>query len=79
MAPVLVTAALLVAALVLCVLATMLLFYAVSYWNSWFAGFLYMDRQELFPVTVFLRNLIAGRDWARVDFNIGKLIEPAGD
>ena len=42
------------------VLATMLLFYAVSYWNSWFAGFLYMDRQELFPVTVYLRNLIAG-------------------
>ncbi|WP_231954435.1 carbohydrate ABC transporter permease [Actinoplanes derwentensis] len=42
------------------VLATMLLFYAVSFWNSWFSGFLYMDRQELFPVTVYLRNLIAG-------------------
>ncbi|MFC4070609.1 carbohydrate ABC transporter permease [Actinoplanes subglobosus] len=42
------------------VLATMTLFYAVSFWNSWFAGFLYMDRQELFPVTVYLRNLIAG-------------------
>ena len=42
------------------VLATMLLFYAVSFWNSWFAGFLYMDRQDLFPVTVYLRNLIAG-------------------
>jgi putative aldouronate transport system permease protein len=42
------------------VLATMLLFYAVTFWNSWFPGFLYMDRQELFPVTVYLRNLIAG-------------------
>jgi putative aldouronate transport system permease protein len=42
------------------VLATMLLFYAVAFWNSWFPGFLYMDRQELFPVTVYLRNLIAG-------------------
>jgi len=42
------------------VLATMLLFYTVTFWNSWFPGFLYMDRQELFPVTVFLRNLIAG-------------------
>jgi putative aldouronate transport system permease protein len=42
------------------VLATMLLFYAVSFWNSWFAGFLYMDRQDLFPVTVYLRNLISG-------------------
>lgn len=42
------------------VLATMVLFYAVMFWNSWFAGFLYMDRAELFPVTVYLRNLIAG-------------------
>ena len=42
------------------VIATMLLFYAVSFWNSWFAGFLYLDRQDLFPVTVYLRNLIAG-------------------
>ena len=42
------------------VLATMILFYAVSFWNSWFSAFLYMDRSSLFPVTVYLRNLIAG-------------------
>jgi putative aldouronate transport system permease protein len=42
------------------VLATMILFYAVSFWNSWFSAFLYMDRENLFPVTVYLRNLIAG-------------------
>jgi putative aldouronate transport system permease protein len=42
------------------VLATMVLFYAVSFWNSWFSAFLYMDRSDLFPVTVYLRNLIAG-------------------
>ncbi|MEU8261947.1 carbohydrate ABC transporter permease [Micromonospora sp. NPDC048999] len=42
------------------VVATMVLFYAVSFWNSWFAAFLYMDRMDLFPVTVYLRNLIAG-------------------
>ncbi|WP_232072056.1 carbohydrate ABC transporter permease [Phytohabitans flavus] len=42
------------------IVATMVLFYAVSFWNSWFAAFLYMDKQELFPVTVYLRNLIAG-------------------
>jgi len=42
------------------VLATMVLFYAVSFWNSWFTAFLYMDKSELFPVTVYLRNLIAG-------------------
>ena len=42
------------------VLATMVLFYAVGFWNSWFQAFLYMDRAELYPVTVYLRNLIAG-------------------
>ena len=42
------------------VLATMVLFYAVAFWNSWFSAFLYMDRSELFPVTIYLRNLIAG-------------------
>ncbi|PZM98236.1 MAG: sugar ABC transporter permease [Actinobacteria bacterium] len=42
------------------IIATMVLFYAVSFWNSWFSAFLYMDRLDLFPVTVYLRNLIAG-------------------
>jgi putative aldouronate transport system permease protein len=42
------------------VVATMVLFYAVSFWNSWFSAFLYMDRQDLWPVTMYLRNLIAG-------------------
>jgi putative aldouronate transport system permease protein len=41
-------------------LATMVLFYAVSFWNSWFSAFLYLDKQDLFPVTIYLRNLIAG-------------------
>jgi putative aldouronate transport system permease protein len=37
------------------VLATMILFYAVGYWNDWFTAFLYLDNNNL-----FLRNLIAG-------------------
>nr|WP_258174765.1 carbohydrate ABC transporter permease [Nesterenkonia sandarakina] len=42
------------------VMATMILFYAVSFWNAWFQAFLYLDRRELYPVTVYLRNLLAG-------------------
>ncbi|MCX3062942.1 carbohydrate ABC transporter permease [Streptomyces beihaiensis] len=42
------------------VVATMALFYSVSFWNSWFSAFLYMDRAELMPVTVYLRNIILG-------------------
>ncbi|WP_245967963.1 carbohydrate ABC transporter permease [Salana multivorans] len=47
------------------VLATMTLFYAVGLWNSWFSAYLYMDRKELFPVTVYLRNLIAAATGAQ--------------
>jgi putative aldouronate transport system permease protein len=42
------------------VIATMVLFYAVAFWNSWFPAFLYLDDADLFPVTIYLRNLIAG-------------------
>ncbi len=42
------------------VVATMVLFYSVSFWNSWFSAFLYLDRTDLMPVTVYLRNLIQG-------------------
>ncbi|MER5457071.1 carbohydrate ABC transporter permease [Micromonospora sp. NPDC002389] len=54
------------------IVATMVLFYAVAFWNSWFAAFLYMDKQELWPVTVYLRNLIAGATGAE---NIGAIAE----
>lgn len=42
------------------VIATMVLFYSVAFWNDWFAAFLYLDKSELFPITLYLRNLIAG-------------------
>lgn len=42
------------------IMATMILFYAVAYWNSWFSAFLYFDKRELFPVTVYLRNMVKG-------------------
>lgn len=54
------------------IVATMVLFYAVAFWNSWFAAFLYMDKQELWPVTVYLRNLIAGATGAE---NVGAIAE----
>jgi putative aldouronate transport system permease protein len=41
------------------VIATMVLFYAVSFWNSWFTAFLYLDDADMYPVTVYLRNLLA--------------------
>jgi putative aldouronate transport system permease protein len=40
------------------VIATMVLFYAVAQWNSWFSAFLYLDKKQMFPVMMYLRNLI---------------------
>lgn len=42
------------------IIATMVLFYAVGMWNSWFSAFLYLDNPNLAPVTLYLRNLLAG-------------------
>jgi len=42
------------------VLATMTLFYAVGMWNSWFGAMLFMQNRQFQPVTMYLRNLIAG-------------------
>lgn len=57
------------------VLATMTLFYSVTFWNSWFAAFLYMERAELFPVTVYLRNLIAGATDAAAGAGAGEIAQ----
>lgn len=42
------------------IMATMALFFAVGIWNSWFPAFLYLDNKKLFPVTLYIRNIIAG-------------------
>lgn len=42
------------------IMATMALFYAVAAWNNWFGPFLYFDDKKLFPVTLFLRNMVVG-------------------
>lgn len=42
------------------IMATMVLFYAVGMWNSWFPALLYLDKPDMAPVTIYLRNLISG-------------------
>src|SRR5690606_33485871 len=42
------------------VIATMVLFDAGASWDSWFPACRCMDQPDLYPVTVFLRNIIAG-------------------
>jgi len=43
------------------IIATMTLFYAVSYWNGWFNAFLYLNSvREKWPVAWYLRTIIVG-------------------
>ncbi|WP_235946618.1 carbohydrate ABC transporter permease [Paenibacillus glycinis] len=39
-------------------LATISLFYAVGHWNSWFDAMIYVNDRDLWPVQVFLREII---------------------
>ena len=47
------------------VLAAIGLFYAVWFWNDWFRALIFLNDQGLQPVTLFLRNVIAGAEIAQ--------------
>ena len=40
------------------IIAVISLFYAVGHWNSYFNAFLYLSRQDLFPLQLFLREIL---------------------
>ncbi len=42
------------------IIATMILFNAVGYWNNWFNSFLYLDKKNMWPVAYYLRTIISG-------------------
>lgn len=42
------------------IIATMILFNAVGYWNNWFNSFLYLDKKSMWPVAYYLRTIISG-------------------
>ena len=40
------------------IIAVMVLFYAVSFWNSYFSGLMYLTSENLLPLQVVLRNIL---------------------
>lgn len=40
------------------VIAVLALYYAVSHWNTYFKAFLYLSNQQLFPLQLFLRQIL---------------------
>ena len=46
------------------VLATMVLFYAVCFWNQWLQPLIYLNDRSRFPMQLILRNIVLGTDAA---------------
>lgn len=53
------------------VMATMVLFYAVYHWNSFFSALIYLNSSEKFPVQVLLRNIVIAGEFADQTADIG--------
>lgn len=46
------------------ILATITLFISVVFWNDWFSALIYLDSNEKYPVTLYLRNIMMGQTLA---------------
>ena len=40
------------------IIAVMMLFYGVSYWNSWFNAVLFIRKRRLYPLQLILREIL---------------------
>jgi putative aldouronate transport system permease protein len=59
------------------ILATIGLFYAVQYWNDWFWPMIYISDQDLFPLALFLRNVVSQSTTVTVDSSVAGNTNPA--
>jgi multiple sugar transport system permease protein/putative aldouronate transport system permease protein len=53
------------------VIAVIALFYAVGHWNAYFNAFLYLSKKELYPLQLFLREILVQNQ-----FNSDILVDP---
>jgi putative aldouronate transport system permease protein len=60
------------------IIATIILFYAVMFWNDWFRGLLYLRTNSKKPITLFLRGIIAGGGLDTSSMNFASKADEAG-
>ncbi len=53
------------------IIATMVLFYAVGHWNSFFSALLYINTKSKLPVQIILRNLVISGEMANQNESLG--------
>ncbi|WP_240415302.1 carbohydrate ABC transporter permease [Paenibacillus periandrae] len=56
------------------IIATMILFYAVGHWNSFFPALIYLNDKDLFPLQVILRNIVIQGDMASQGLDMGGIM-----
>lgn len=49
------------------IIAVLTLFYAVGHWNEYFSALLYLNKQELYPLQIMLRNILVQN---QIDFTM---------
>lgn len=54
------------------ILATILLFYAVDRWNEWYHSMLFLQRLDLVPLQVILRNIVNATSQTVVEVDTGR-------
>ena len=55
------------------VLATVALFLALGYWNDWFLGLMFIEKQQMQPLQLLLRTIISNSDFVRNSPNVGQM------
>ncbi|MEG2584189.1 MAG: carbohydrate ABC transporter permease, partial [Oscillospiraceae bacterium] len=48
-------------------IAVVVLYYGVAHWNSWFQAMIYLRDQELYPLQLFLRDILLNKDTTSTD------------
>lgn len=51
------------------IIAVITLYYAISHWNGWFNAFIYLDDRKLYPLQLFLREILVNNDMAMESFS----------
>ena len=57
------------------IIAIMVLFYAVGYWNSYFNSLLYLSDPDLYPLQRILSDIIISNDFSSMQTAGGRLAE----
>ncbi len=55
------------------IMATMVLFYAVQHWNSFFSALIYLSSKSKYPVQILLRNIVIAGEFAEQQTAIGSV------